>query len=283
MVTLERISFKLQKESYNVGGKFLVTFFICYCKFTTKRSKQLVSLFSEIGKQYLKLTIEQKVAIMKACGSVGIVNKEMFKVIFMDLQRVEEFNRNLVTDALVGLCDVNLEDSLFASEVFSELASRVCLDNRLPGYHAAKLIYCLAKVKRFDKDLKKLVEQSRVSPFAYLENPQKLLISHFLLASKGIKILRDEDLPHWDALVPNFALWKIPESQLKHASDQLKLQNLQTQIFPVLNSIRVPLLLLLVPRRRRRRSPPRPPSPAYETRRRRRRPTAPRAPIASDR
>lgn len=245
LITLivERISFKLYKESYNVGGKFLVTVFSNYCKFTTKKSKHLISLFSEIGKQYFKLTIEQKISIMKACGSVGIVNKEMFKVIFMDLQQIEDLNKILAIDALVGLCDVNLEDSEFSVEIFKDLADKINLDHRLPGYHTAKLIYCLAKAQKFDKEVKKLMEQNRISPFTYLEHPQKLLISHFLLASKGIKILNDENFAQWDSLVSNFSLWKIPESQLKLASARLKLKNHQIEVFPTLHNIRVPLLI----------------------------------------
>lgn len=242
-VVIETISERVLKEDMSTKVKLLTVYFDLFCRLAVKSSKHLKQVFIEIGKNYFKFTIELKISILKSLGTSGLANKELFKIVFMDLQKQTDLPALHATDALSALCDCNLEGSDYAGPIYRQLIGKLYTEHKFQNIFNAKIFFCLAKPRLFDTEILDLLSRVEVSPFFYHEQPQKFLISYYLMASRNVKIMNDEDLQEWNEIITDFCLWKINPLEIEKAYNVLKGLGIEAEVSAVKDNIRVPLFV----------------------------------------
>lgn len=252
-IVVENISKRIFRDDISVRVKLLTVYFELLSKFNIKDRKYLKQFFIDIGKNYFKISMELKVNILKSLGLSGLANKELFKIIFIDLEKFNDPSISIVTDALTALCDCNLEDSDFAAPIYNFLISKLYTELKFMTIFNAKLYFCLVKPGRYKNEILDMLKVIEMSPNFYHDQPQRFLISCYLMDSENLKIIKDEEFSEWNEIITDFCLWKINPLEIERARNVVKGLGFEPEVLTTVDKIRVPLFIretgtVIVPR-----------------------------------
>ena len=116
------ISNRLIKPDISLGIVNTLRALKAFCGINVNEISAFQSIFSEIGKNYLKYNEEQKIDIIKSLGKRSFCNREVFKAVSYDIVATGKTHENCI-EVLSALCQVNLEQEDYGKKIFNELTA----------------------------------------------------------------------------------------------------------------------------------------------------------------